>query len=498
MRWKWIAGIVLGVLVLGSGCVATFLYLGYRRSPEFAWAEHCAVCHGENLEGTAIGAPLVGRPLRHGESVEAVARVIREGDLTTGMPAWSETLSADQIQMLALLVTERRAGYVHTDFKVHAPLVLPESRVASERHGFRVEPVAQGLHAYPFSIAPLGDGRILVTEKMAGLRVVGPDGSVSELVEGTPPAHEDAFSIYALQYGSGWLMDVAPHPDYASNGWIYLHFGDRCRECDTSMNKLVRGRLEDGRWVDQETIWEAAPEWYNEVPETGAGGRIAFDDAGHVFLSIGIKGPGNYVGPQDLASPWGKILRLSDDGRVPADNPFVDEPGALAAIWTYGHRSPQGLEVDPRTGVLWGTEMGPRGGDEVNVLRPGRNYGWPLVSLGMDYDGTPAEYGIELGIEPDLDAIEQPVVDLTPAPAVASFVVYAGAAFPEWQGDLIVGTLRARELYRMEVEGDRVVHRETLLDDFARIRDIETAPDGTLLLLLEHGDGSRIVRLAPD
>jgi glucose/arabinose dehydrogenase len=188
---------------------------------------------------------------------------------------------------------------------------------------------------------------------------------------------------------------------------------------------------------------------------------------------------------------------VHDDGRIPSDNPFVDVPGALKTVWTYGHRSPQGLEYNPRRRQLWGTEMGPRGGDEVNLLLPGRNYGWPLYSKGVDYDGTPVEYGKELGIEFELSDIEQPVVDLTPAPAVSSFTFYEGSAFPKWRGDLIVGTLKATELYRIVLDGNELAHMEILLKDLARIRDVETGPDGTIYLLLEHVSGGQILRLVP-
>jgi len=493
-----IAAFVVVVVVAGVGFVACQVIQALFHDPLFdAYQEHCQQCHGENLEGSPLGTPLVGRPFAHGDSVAEIETSIREGFPTRGMPGWGDVLDPAQVQGLAILVSERRHDYARTDFKIEAPLSIPEGTISSERHDFRIEPVASGLHPRPFSIAPLPDGRILLTEKVLGLRVVSPDGTQSPLVEGTPPTHDDGPELFSLVYGLGWMMDVALHPDYEHNGWIYLHFGDRCRECETSMNKLIRGRIQHGRWVDEQTIWSADPATYTAASDMGAGGRVCFDDAGHVFLSVGIKGPANFVGVQDLGQPYGKIHRVFDDGRVPDDNPFIGVPGALASTWTYGHRSPQGLEFDPETRRLWGTEMGPRGGDEVNLLRAGRNYGWPLYSKGMDYDGTPVEYGKELGIELDLDAIEQPVVDLTPAPAVSSFVVYRGDAFPRWKGDLIVGTLKATELYRMVLEGDRVVQRETLIRGLARIRDIEVAPDGTILLLLEHASGGRIVRLVP-
>jgi glucose/arabinose dehydrogenase len=189
---------------------------------------------------------------------------------------------------------------------------------------------------------------------------------------------------------------------------------------------------------------------------------------------------------------------VNDDGSIPKDNPFVGVAGALPTIWSYGHRSPQGLELNPRTHELWGTEMGQRGGDEVNVIRAGKNYGWPLTSKGLKYDGTPVDYGKDLGLEVHLDAIEQPIVDLTPSPAVSSFIFYDGRAFPQWRQNMLVGTLKATELYRMVVERDRVVHTETLLKGLGRIRDIESGADGFVYLLIEHASGSQILRLVPD
>jgi glucose/arabinose dehydrogenase len=470
--------------------------------------ENCSVCHGENLEGAAQGTPLAGVDLRHGASIADISKSIADGVPETQMLAWSQTLDAGQIQKLAIYISEKRANLAYTDFKIAAPLVIPEGVIESEVHDFRIETVASGLDRLPFSIAPLPDGRILLTEKTRGLSIISADGEQSELIRGTPRAYDDGFQVpgILLVYGMGYLMDVAPHPDYADNGWIYLHYGDRCNDCNASsresgrpvsMNKLVRGRIENGEWVDEQTIWSADIETYTMMPDMAAGGRIAFDDAGHVFISVGIKGLGEHVGVQDLGLPYGKIHRMNDDGSIPADNPFMDVAGAMPTIWTYGHRSPQGLEFDTYTGQLWGTEMGQRGGDEVNLLLRGRNYGWPLYSKGLKYDGTPVEYGKDLGIEFDLQDIEQPVVDLTPSPAVSSFVFYEGSAFPEWRRNMIVGTLKATELYRMVVEDDRVVHTEVLLEGFGRIRDVANGPDGAVYLLLEHASGGQIVRLVP-
>ena len=201
--------------------------------------------------------------------------------------------------------------------------------------------------------------------------------------------------------------------------------------------------------------------------------------------------------PQQLDSLMGKVLRINADGSIPADNPFVHVKGALPSLWTYGHRSPEGLQFNRATHQLWETEMGQRGGDKVNLLLPGKNYGWPLVSKGLKYDGTAVDYGKELGISFDPKDLEPPIVDLTPAPAVSNFAFYDGAAFPRWHGNMLVATLKATELYRMVLVDGRVVHTETLLKGLGRIRDVRVGPQGAVYMLLEHSSGGRIVRLVP-
>ena len=487
----------LAIGIAALTCLATISAAGQGRSQGFErlYREHCAVCHGAGFQGTAQGTPLVGAPLIRGEGIEAIAKSIAEGAPDLGMPAWSETLDAGQIRSLAILIAEERANATFADFRMAPPLELPEGVIETAHHGYRLTTVIDGLEPLPYSIAPLPDGRILLTEKMRGLTVVSADGEQSDLVPGAPVGNRQSFRLGPLSYGLGWILDVAPHPDYAENGWIYLSFGDRCADCGdrpVSMVKLIRGRLKDGAWTDEETVYQAAPEHYNTATDMAAGGRIAFDGNGHVYLSLGMKG--GYRGVQNLGIPHGKVHRLHDDGRMPADNPFASVPDALPSIWTYGHRSVHGLEVDPRTGALWGTEMGPRGGDEINLLRPGENYGWPLTSHGVHYNGRAVD-GAGLGVTFDPADLVAPVVDFTPSVAVSSFVFYAGEAFPGWRGHMLVGSLKGSDLYRFAMQDGAIAERETVLEDLARIRDIEVGPAGRIYLLLEHEAGSLIVRM---
>src|SRR4029079_15124151 len=270
---------------------------------------------------------------------------------------------------LAIYIAETRANFSYTDFKIGEPPPVPTGKVGSEGHALRIETFATGVDRVPDSRAPLPDGRILLTEKAHGLRIVAKNGELSEPIRGTPQAHDDGFLAPGIKlvYGMGYLLDVALAPDYAKSGWIYLSYTDRCSDGNAasrqskrpvSMNALVRGRIKDGAWVDQQTIWKTDIDNYTGMPDMAAGGRIAFDGKGHVFLSVGIKCGSEFACTEDLKVPYGKILRLNDDGSIPKDNPLVGVAGALPAIWTYGHRSPEGLEVDSPTGQRLGNARG--------------------------------------------------------------------------------------------------------------------------------------------
>jgi glucose/arabinose dehydrogenase/mono/diheme cytochrome c family protein len=464
----------------------------------------CAVCHGKGFEGAAQGPALVGRPLTHGEGVDELIQSITRGNPAAGMPAWGGVLPESEIRGLVIFLLEKREGDRGAAGQgVGEPPVIPSEPVPTRDYALRVETVHTGL-TEPYSIAPLPDGRFLVTEKMRGLSIVSADGANATLVTGTPRAYDDSVLRGTAYTGSGWFHEVELHPDYGQNGWIYLSFGDRCEDCNAAsretgqpvtMVKLVRGRLEGTRWVDQETIWEAPKETYLPGVENGAAARIAFDDLGYVYLTIGSITDYSHI--QSLDRPDGKIIRVHDDGRVPEDNPFLDTPGALPGIWTLGHRNPQGIDFDRSTGLLWSSEHGPRGGDEGNLLLPGHNYGWPLVSLGVDYDGYPIHYAKEYGIEFDPAALTGPRIDWTPSPGVSSILFYRGSAFPKWRDHMIVATLAKNDLWRYVVDENGEVEHETLIAGLGRFRDVELGAQGELIVVLEHRAGSQILRITP-
>lgn len=280
-------------------------------------------------------------------------------------------------------------------------------------------------------------------------------------------------------------MDVKPHPDHATNGWVYLTYSDPDQN-ENAMTAIVRGQIKDLTWVNEQQIYKARSDFYSSS-NSHFGSRIAFQD-GYIYFSVGDRVQ------QDLAQargyPQGKIHRLHDDGRIPADNPFANEKGMQASVWSYGHRNPQGLKIDPQTGQLWSTEHGPKGGDELNAVRKGLNYGWPLVSFGKNYDGTIiSESPYEKGVEP-------PAHHWTPSIGVSQIEFYTGDRFPAWRNGLLVGSMGRQELHFIRVKENEVVSDELLLQGFGRIRDVVNGQDGYPYLLLNNPNGT-IYRIVP-
>ena len=344
----------------------------------------------------------------------------------------------------------------------------------SEKHSFRLVPVG-GPFDQAWGMAFLTDGRILVTELDGNLRILHPGEKPSDPLPGLP---------WIESFGQGGLMDVAIDPDFTTNRRIYLsHTWDTGGGKTTAVSTA---RLEDDRLHGFRVVF---------VGRAGSrsgrhfGSRLRFDADGKLFVTIGDRG--HRPNAQDLGTHAGAILRLNPDGTAPADNPFVDRGGALPEIWSYGHRNPQGLAFDPETGRLWSQEHGPRGGDEVNLVERGRNYGWPTITYGRNYSGT------RITDETARAGMEQPATYWVPSIAPSGLTVYRGDMFPRWSGNLFVGALRARLLVRLELDGEQVIHEERLLTDFGnRIRDVRTGPDGLIYLLLDE-NGAAVWRLEP-
>jgi glucose/arabinose dehydrogenase len=346
--------------------------------------------------------------------------------------------------------------------------------VSSERHDFQLVTVAEGLE-HPWSLAFLPDGDMLVTERPGRLRVIRQGQLDPSPVPGLPEISAG---------GQGGLLDVALHPDFAENGLIYLSYaGASIRGRGT---EVARARFDGVRLADLETILMVRPK------SSGGrhfGSRLAFAPDGTLYVTAGERGESERA--QDLSDPAGSVIRITDDGGVPPDNPFVGRDDARPEIYSYGHRNPQGLTVHPETGAIWAVEHGPRGGDELNLLSAGANYGWPVVTYGESYAGFP------IGEGTSKPGMVEPVRYWVPSISPSGLAFYMGDAFPRWRGNLFLGALSGRALVRLELDGDRVVHEERLLADLgARIRDVRSGPDGLLYLLTDHPNG-KLLRLEP-
>lgn len=338
----------------------------------------------------------------------------------------------------------------------------------SENGPVEVTTVARGFE-HPWGLAFLPDGRMLVTERAGRLRIVGSDGTVSAPVAGVP-------EVWAR--GQGGLLDVAVDPGFAEVPWIYLSFSEPGE--GGAGTAVARGQLVDGALREVEVIFRQLPKL-----EAGQhfGSRLVFDREGRLYVTTGDRG--NWDNPQRLDKGQGKIFRIERDGGIPADNPFVGREDAIAAIWSYGHRNPQGAALHPVTGKLWQTEHGARGGDELNVPKPGANYGWPVITLGVNYNGQPIGSG-----QAEMAGMEQPIHHWTPSIAPSGLAFYTADRFPAWQGNLFVGALAFQRVVRLELDGEKVVHEEALLTELGeRIRDVRQGPDGYLYLLTDAPDG---------
>jgi len=351
-----------------------------------------------------------------------------------------------------------------------------EPVISSAEHDFRVVVLTRGLE-HPWGLAFLPDGRFLVTERPGRLRLVAADGTLDPRpVEGLPPI--------AAQ-GQGGLLDVALHPQFAENGLVYLSYA--ARGTGGIGTEAARGRLVDHRLEDVKVL-------FRQQPKSGGGrhfgSRLVFDRQGQLYITLGDRG--EMARAQKLDDLAGKIVRLTADGQIPPDNPFANQAGARPEIYSLGNRNVQGAALHPVTGELWTHEHGPQGGDEVNVIRAGRNYGWPVITYGVEY-----VIGTKIGEGTQKPGMEQPLHIWVPSIAPSGLAFYQGDRFPGWRGDLFVGALRGQMLVRLRFDGEKLVREERLLEgELGRIRDVRAGPDGYLYLLTDADDGV-IARLEP-
>ena len=427
----------------------------------------CASCHGLHMERFAGE----DREAMFNMPFDQMVAIIRDGDMNTGMPAFGDALSPDEINDIATyILTDMREASKSFEYR---PAMDRIQR--SEKLTFRLDTLITGLQV-PWGMLWLPDGDMLVGER-SGQLFRFRNGVFVSMIEGLPP-------IFA--HGQGGLLDLRLHPDYEDNGWIYLSYstygpGGPAEGGNTA---VMRARLYGNRLVDREELFKGLPDTRNGVH---FGSRMVFGDDGYLYFSIGDRG--NWDNAQDLTNHAGKIHRIADDGSIPPDNPFIDQPGAMPTIWSYGHRNPQGLVKHPETGVLWSHEHGPRGGDELNIIEKGLNYGWPVISYGINYNGTIITELTEK------EGMEQPVIEWTPSIAPCGMTFVTGEPFKAWENSILSGSLSFRYLVRNEIEGDEVVHEEILLREIGRVRNVEMGPDGLVYVAVENP--GVIYRLVP-
>lgn len=349
-----------------------------------------------------------------------------------------------------------------------------EDVFTSKDHAYKAVTLASGLD-YPWGMAFLPRGRgILITEKSGTVRLYR-DGLLPGAIGGGPESVEN---------GQGGLLDIALHPGFETNRLVYFTYTGR--DGISTGTELARARFTGRAFEGLEVLFKALPKGWGG---RHYGSRLIFDRTGHLFMTYGDRGDRDAA--QDLGAHQGSIFRFTADGRVPGDNPFAGKAGARPEIYSYGHRNLQGAVLHPDTGVLWTHEHGPQGGDEVNIIRKGANYGWPVITYGEEYGGGPVSEHTAL------PGMEQPVLYWVPSIAPSGMAFYTGDKFPKWTGDLFVGALRGSHLRRVSLNGDKVLGEEALLGELGeRIRDVKNGPDGYLYLLTDSGNG-RLIRLEP-
>jgi len=427
----------------------------------------CAGCHGNEVMA------FVDREWKNGKSVDILAGRISDGDADDGMPPFAAALSAEEILELAEYLTKNIENLNQYEFAERPDITqVFESKTLN----YTLELVAEGLEI-PWGMAFLPGEQMLITDRNGKMYLRSQEGALTE-IEGVPEV---------LYKGQGGLMDVELHPGFGENMMVYISYSIFKEEGDDLLatTAVARGKLEGSTLQDLEVIFEALP--YSKKRHH-YGCRMEFDREGYLYFSVGDRGNRDR-NPQTLDNHCGKIHRVNDDGSIPEDNPFAGTEGAMASIYSYGHRNPQGVIMHPETGEIWTHEHGPRGGDEINVINPGKNYGWPVISYGINYDGTIFTSSTEE------EGMEQPLHYWVPSIAPCGMDFITGDRYPQWEGNLLVGSLKYQYLNMCVIKDGKVVSEEMLLKNIGRLRNVKMGPDGYIYVGVE--EPGTIYRLVP-
>ncbi|HSU51086.1 MAG TPA: PQQ-dependent sugar dehydrogenase [Segetibacter sp.] len=446
----------------------------YSQQAEAIYKTYCGGCHGARLEGNS--APkLIKDKWQHGLTSKAIFKTIKSGIPNTEMKGWGDVLKDKEINTLVSFIIASQKGPVKTSASI-------PSTIVTQDYVLKVEKLDSGHTSTPWAIEFVNSNLALISEKIGRLRWLVNGKLDTVPIQGLPGTH--------TQSGTGGFMDIALDPKYQQNGWVYLGYshtnGDLQDKNAPGMTKIIRGKIKDHEWTEQQTLFEV-PDSLMVVRGDRWGCRFLFDKAGYLYFTIGDMGKA--MASQDLSRATGKVYRINPDGSIPKDNPFVNTPAALPAIFTLGNRNVEGIAQHPVTGAIWATEHGPRGGDELNILKKGRNYGWPVITYGIDYSGNKVSDKIEQ------EGMEQPIVQWTPSIAVCPAEFVTSPLFPKWKNNLMVGALAFEELRRLVIVNDKVIKQEMIMKGYGRVRDIKTCPDGSMYVLLNKPD--MILRITP-
>lgn len=442
---------------------------------EVLYKTYCGGCHGGRLEGNS--APkLIKDKWLHGSTHTAIFKNIKSGIPNTEMKGWGDVLKDNQINTLVNFIIASQKGPVKTAASI-------PSKIITQDYILKVEKLDSGNTSTPWGIEFVNVNLALISEKPGKLKWLINDKIDTVSIRGLPATHTKS--------GTGGFMDIALDPKYSKNGWIYLGYshtnGNNQDKDAPGMTKIIRGKIKDHEWTNQQTLFDV-PDSLAVVRGDRWGCRFLFDKAGYLYFTIGDMGKAE--ASQDLSRATGKVYRINPDGSIPKDNPFINTPGALPAIFSIGNRNVQGIAQHPVTGTIWATEHGPRGGDELNILKKGANYGWPVITYGIDYSGNIVSNKTEQ------KGMEQPVVQWTPSIAVCPAVFMTSPLFTNWKNNLMIGALAFEELRRLVIVNDKVIKQEMIMKGFGRVRDIKTSPDGALYVLLNKPD--MIIRITPE
>ncbi len=423
--------------------------------------KYCAGCHGMQMERFA------GNTWEAFKAGGDLTGVIRSGLPELGMPSFEKAFTSAEIKSISDYILEMK-----NKKEVPAAVRFP-AVVRSKHQTFKIDTVAKGLDV-PWGIAFLPDGDMLVTERSGQLfRFSG--GKLKAIISGVPEV---------MAQGQGGLMDIILHPKYQQNGWIYISYSQKAPDGVGGNTAIFRAKLKNNALVEHQELFKAMP---NTTKGVHFGCRMVFDDQGYLFFSVGERG--EMKNAQTLTNHCGKIHRIFDDGRIPTDNPFVNTAGAMPTIYSYGHRNPQGIDIHPVSRRIYNNEHGPRGGDEINLVGKGNNYGWPVITYGINYDGT------ILSKETAREGMEQPVFQWTPSIGPSSMKFVTGNRYPGWTGDILSGSLSFKYLERVHLENGKVTEQEKLLENAGRVRNVTISPDGYIYVATEKP--GIIVRLVP-